>query len=190
MLRTFGVAHVALAVAVMALGVSIPCAAWAQVSVPSFDQLGAAVKIGDTVYVTETTGREYKGKITGLSAASLTLETGGVSRDFPAASITAIARRKRDSLLTGALIGAGAGVFAGWFWARGEDAWDFEMPNEFAYYALFAGMGAGVGIAVDAAVPGKKVTIYPAAPVSSTAKIHVLPICAPGRRGVAVRLVF
>jgi hypothetical protein len=190
MLRTFGVAHLAAAVAVMALGASIPCAAWAQISVPSFDQLGAAVKIGDTVYVTDTTGREHKGKVSALSAASLTIETGGAFRDFPAESIQAIARRKRDSLLTGALIGAGVGVVAGWAQAQGAEAWDFEMPNEFAYYALFAGMGAGVGIAVDAMIPGKKVTIYPATPASLTAKIHVLPICAPGRRGIAVRLVF
>jgi len=187
MLRTF---EVTLAVGLMTLVAGMPHAAWAQVSASSFDQLGTTVKVGDTLYVTDATGREHKGKVTELSASSLTLQTGGVSRDFPAGSITAIARRRHDSLLTGALIGAGAGVFAGWLQGKGAEAWDFEMPNEAAYYALFAGMGAGVGIAVDAAIPGKKVTIYPAVSASARARMHVLPICSPGRKGVVVRLQF
>ena len=71
-----------------------------------------------------------------------------------------------------------------------SDSANANLYFNLSYYALFAGMGAGVGIAVDAMIPGKKVTIYPATPASLTAKIHVLPFCTPGRRGIAVRLVF
>ena len=48
-------------------------AAWAQPAVSSFDQLAAKVKVGDTVYVTDATGLEYKGRISDLSASSLAL---------------------------------------------------------------------------------------------------------------------
>ena len=51
----------------------LPHNAGAQTVAQSFEELRALVKSGDTVYVTDTSGRRTKGKIGDLSASSLQL---------------------------------------------------------------------------------------------------------------------
>jgi len=64
--------------------VSAPLRAGAQVVATSFEELKAIVKPGDTIDVTETTGRKIKGRLGELSASSLELlvrKTGPDGRD-------------------------------------------------------------------------------------------------------------
>lgn len=86
----------------------------------SFEQLRALVKPGDTVYVTDASGRRTKGKLGELSAASLELlvrqtQSDGSEKWVPKARLSEgevrqITRERHDSLWNGALIGLAVGA--------------------------------------------------------------------------------
>ncbi|MCU0256656.1 MAG: hypothetical protein MUF60_07915, partial [Vicinamibacterales bacterium] len=62
-------------------------ASMAQLPAQSFEQLRVLVAQGDTLLVTDETGREVTGRLTDLAAASLTLEVGGAPRTWAAADV-------------------------------------------------------------------------------------------------------
>jgi hypothetical protein len=66
---------------------------------------------GNTVYVTETTGTETKGKIVEVSATSLVLDVNGIQRRLDQGSVQDVQRRG-DSVWNGLLIGAAVGASA------------------------------------------------------------------------------
>jgi len=193
MLRTFTVAHVAVAVVVILVGVGVPSAVSAQVPVSSFEQVATKVKTGDTVYVTDSTGTEYKGKLSDVSVSSLTLQTDGTPRQFLAATVTMVRRQQRDSLKNGLFIGLGIGAAIGVLGAAtcsGGDSSDCNASARGLFALTSAGIGVGLGVGIDALVPGKKALIYRADSRSSAATINIFPIVSPTRRGLAVRVVF
>src|SRR6266853_3560759 len=73
----------------------------------SLEQLEVLVKPGDTVWVTDTAGKELKGKIDQLSSATLRVKSKGATHDF--LETDALRVRHSDSLKNGTLIGAGVG---------------------------------------------------------------------------------
>ncbi|RPJ62692.1 MAG: hypothetical protein EHM24_25630, partial [Acidobacteria bacterium] len=85
-------------------------ATFAQMPVSDFGQIGTRVRVGETVYVTDSAGREHKGMLFDLSASQLVLESGGKRQDFPAGQVAAISWRAPDPLGNGALIGMGIGA--------------------------------------------------------------------------------
>jgi hypothetical protein len=171
--------------------VTAPALAWAQAPVPSFDQVLTRVKVGDTVFVTDATGREVKGKVVDLSASSLALRSGSERQEFPAAQVRARTWQKPDSLVNGLLIGlcvgAGVGFVMGWGIAE-DDANEALVGTVFGLVG--AGIGVGAGVGIDALIPGKKILVYRAPSSPSAARISIAPILLPTRQGVAVRVVF
>lgn len=95
-----------------------PGAGAAQTVASSFDELQNVLKTGETVSVTDDSGRRTKGKVVDLSASSLVLLVGrkDQSRVFTVDGTTKIVRH--DSLDNGVLIGLGAGAASGWGWLR------------------------------------------------------------------------
>ena len=91
--------------------------------------------------------------------------------------------RQSDSLINGALIGAGAGFASGLFLCRAMEPWDvcFNDGNVPRLIGL-AALGAGIGIGIDAAIR-KKITIYE---TPGGKQLSAAPMV--GRHGAGLRL--
>jgi hypothetical protein len=162
----------------------------AQEVASSFDELAVLVKPGDKITVVDVTGTETKGRIGKLSHDVLILVTSGRLRQLGDVDVATISRRRDDSLVNGAIIGAVAG--AAYFVTAAmllhdSDGGDVIIPTAIAGGVLFAGMGAAAGVGIDALIAGRHV-IYQK-PVGR-ARVSVSPIVGDGRRGAAVTVKF
>lgn len=105
---------------------------------------------------------------TGTAASAQTPQHGGV------------AVRQSDSLLNGALIGAGAGVVSGLFVCRQMEPWDVCL-DDVGTMAKFGALGAGIGMGIDALI---RKTVYQSA--SGATVLQAAPFI--GRRAKGLRL--
>ena len=127
----------------------------------SFDHLRTLVAVGSTVKVADDRGREVRGVITRMTA-SLTLAVDARELQLEAAEIRRI-ERAGDSLKDGALKGLGQGllwygsIMGGACLIAGCQADAREWLEIASVAGVFGGIGAGVGIAIDAMVPGWQV---------------------------------
>lgn len=138
------------AIAVVALGFA--SGAGAQELAGSFDQLRVLVKTGDTIRVTDDAGHETAGKLMDLTPESLALLVNGHRRDFRDNDVDVVRQRRQDSLANGALwgfgVGAGLGLLAAASWCEYEC-----NPGLVALVTtLYGGVGAGVGVGIDAMI--------------------------------------
>jgi hypothetical protein len=131
---------------------------------------------GSTVWITDATGEEQKARILSVSGDTVTATVGDDTRRFDTNDITRVRARKTDSVLNGALIGAGVAVASGLVFCRMMESWDVCRTNVGPMLRIGA-LGAGIGIGVDALIRGRK-TIYEAPPGS--ASISATPLV--GRR--------
>jgi hypothetical protein len=172
----------------VALAAPAPCAA--QEPVRDFSQLNTRLKPGDTIWVTDAQGREVKGRINSLAPDSLGVDAGGF-RTFSAGEVSMIQLRQGDSLGNGALIGlAVGGVGTGLACLASTEGPD---QNWCLLAALvYGGIGAGIGVGIDALIPGKKLVAYraPRTPGSSQARLSIAPVITPRAKGVAVSFAF
>lgn len=163
----------------------------AQEAATSLEQLQRLLREGDSVTVTDTSGREITGRIADLSASSLTLLAGTRRHDFADAGIRMIRQRRNDSLVNGTVVGAVAGAAVGLVWMAAITcdgcSWD---PSWFpaAMVGLTTGIGAGVGVGIDALIHGRQV-IY-SRPATSASTMRVTPFALHGRKGVLVSIGF
>lgn len=168
-----------------------PSLAQAQEVATSFEQLKGLVKNGDSVTVTDPTGGQVKGKIADLSPSSLALLVSGRRRELTEGDVTMIRQRRNDPLTNGALWGGlvGAAIGFGTVAAMTCDGCSWE-PASFPLLigALFGGMGAGVGVGIDALVRGQQVIYSRGA--ASTPRVRVAPLLDRERKGVFLSLGF
>lgn len=159
------------------VGVLFVRGAVAQPAARSFDELRSKVNAGQTVFVTDATGRQTKGKVADISGSTLVIIT-PETRTFTDAAITDI--RITDSRWDGALIGAGVGA--------GLAIWDYSIdpsePGNAAIFAVGIGLGAAIGAGIDAlrARPGRTVYRSPRAAVS--------PVVGRARQGLSMSVRF
>jgi len=166
-------------------------AASAQAPVTEFGQLPTRVRVGETVYVTDSAGRQHKGMLFDLSATALTLESGGKRQAFPADGITGVSWRRPDPLRNGALIGMGVAVGLVGLAAAADNGECSDCGGVYVAAALlYAGMGAGIGVGIDALFPGKKIPVYKSAGGNPAARVSLSPILTRGRQGIAATLRF
>lgn len=134
--------------------------------VDSFTQLQLIVKLGDNVTVTDSTGRKAEGSILTLSPSTLVLLAEGRRRELQERDVAAISQRRPDSLKNGAWWGLGAGAATGFvvsglgsasasIW-EGPDARVSAGPVV-AGTVLMAGIGTGIGMAIDALIKSDRV---------------------------------
>jgi hypothetical protein len=175
---------------VAALSLAAPAPCGAQEPVRDFSQLNTRLRPGDTVWVTDAQGREVKGRILSLNTDALTLE-GGNRTSFGAPDVSTIQVRRNDSLGNGALIGLGVGggltLVACLVSVESRDAgWCVAAA------AVYGGVGAGIGVGIDALIPGKKILAYraPAPGGAPPARLSIAPVVTPRTKGVAVSLAF
>lgn len=125
----------------------------------TFDELRLKVKAGDTVYVTNYSGRsEQEARILELTGSSLALSIDGIQRDLVESDVMRIRQRLPDSRKNGALIGflvGAAGITTG--------AIVMASPSGsctggcVAVNVLYGGgVGALVGLGIDALIQGRK----------------------------------
>ena len=179
---------VAALAAALSLAAPAPCAA--QEPVRDFSQLNTRLRPGDSIWVTDAQGREVKGRILSLSTDEVTLE-GGSRRSFGAPDVSTIQLRRNDSLANGALIGLGVGggltLVACLVSVDSSDAgWCAAAA------AVYGGIGAAIGVGIDALIPGKKILAYraPAAPGSAAARLSIAPVVTTRAKGVVVSFAF
>ena len=174
-----------------AAALAAPALAAAQAPVTSFDQLNTRLKPGDTIWVTDGQGREVKGKVQALAPDAVMLKGDG-SRTLATGDVRVIRMREDNSLRSGALIGLGVGVVLGTLSVAAFEG----TGGDYAWGAVIGGaICAGVGVGVDALIPGKKRVAYraPGTPGSSEsrqARLSIVPVVTPRAKGVAVSFAF
>ncbi|HEY7441306.1 MAG TPA: hypothetical protein VH701_02715 [Vicinamibacterales bacterium] len=160
----------------------------AQTLAGSFEQLQVLVKPGDTISVTDSTGREVQGKVASVSPSSLALLVQGTRRDLSETEVRKIRQDRQDSLANGAkwglCIGAGLGLAAGVAVASGDGNASALIP---ILALVYGGLGAGVGAGLDAMVLGNQVIYFKPA---SSAKVTVSPLVTSDRKGLFLTVGF
>jgi hypothetical protein len=153
----------------------------------SFEQLRSLVRVGDSVTVTDVMGHETQGTIAELSSSSLALMVGKTRTEFSETDLETVSRR--DSRWNGTLWGLAVGAILG---ASLEKSLAGEYGRDDVGYGSavvpFAGIGAGIGFAVDAVNKGRRV-IY-TRPRTSTRDATVSPVWNTRRKGIFVSLRF
>jgi hypothetical protein len=176
-------------VAVFVVLFAVPRHGTAQEIAGSFDQLRVLVKQGDRIRVTDTSGREVVGTIADLGVSSLALLADGARRDFTEKDISAIRQRRSDSVANGALwglgIGAALGLFGGVAIASSEENAGALIP---IVTAVYGGIGAGIGVGVDALISSEQVIYTRRA--GTSARIRLGPVLTRNRRAVALSVLF
>ena len=182
------------ALVLLQLAAAVP--AVAQSRVTSFEELRRHLRPGDEVSVARTSGEPVRGRVVALRDAQIDIRAaakGAAPQEIaiPANAIRWLERR-RDSSRNGTLIGAGIGAAViGVFFIRALaidrndiDGWG---PVYAGGAALFAGIGAFTGWAIDA-MHSKPALRFEAASIANV-QIGVTPR-ASRRPGVAVTLSF
>ena len=194
-----GRARVGLALSA-ALGLLGACPVDAQVRVATLDELRRAVSPGDVVSVVQTTGGSIKGRLLRLGTADLEIraeieERGRPRRrddiTIPFSAVQSLERR-RDSSRNGTAIGAavGAGISGAMFVSAAAVDWnevDEWAPIYLGYGAVFSGVGALVGWAVDSGRSKPHVRFDRRS--TSALELRVAPL-ASRRAGVVVMMSF
>ncbi len=188
----------------VALLLVAPLKVSAQVVATSFEELRALVKAGDTVYVTDASGRRTKGRLGELSASSLELlvrKTGPDGRETFApqarlseGDVRLIVRERRDSLWNGTLIGFAPGATIGvllLFFGAGCDCYTIESraPIAGGVILFVGGIGAGIGALVDASIH-KRATVYYRAPGQQSSRVQVSPLFSKSGAGIQMFVGF
>jgi hypothetical protein len=175
----------------VALAFPGPCVA--QGPGKSFTQLVDLLKPGDTVWVTDATGREVKGKIASVTSEALALDGSGA----PAVSASDVRLvRRRDpgrGTWTGGAVGAVAGLGAGIAVCA---TYPKDDPLRGDACMMSIGLlwmpGLGAGALVGAMFPGKKQEVYRAPTVDARAapRVSITPVVTPRAKGVALAFSF
>jgi hypothetical protein len=141
---------------------------------------------GSTVWITDSAGREEKTRVVGVSGDIVTTTAGDDIRRLRTSEVMRVRVRRSDSLINGALIGAGAAVGSGLFLCRLTEPWE-NCRDDVAPMFRIGALGAGIGIGIDALIRGRR-TIYENAQGST--RLHAAPIVARHAAGLQFSLSF
>ncbi len=161
----------------------------AQALATNFDQLQFKVKKGDTLFITSKTGYETSVSLVEISKGVLLVDQGGSRREFAESEVTQIRQRLPDPLWTGAVIGFGVGAVLGGLAASFDEGCSHDSTSCISPVLWTGGLGAGIGVGIDALIKGRKV-IYRAPVSESRSRVTVLPVVSAATKGVAIRVNF
>jgi hypothetical protein len=165
--------------------VLMPAGGFAQAVATNFGELRLKAGPGDTLYITDTSGREFSSKVVDLSEKTLAVRVGGETRDLTEADVRRIRQRLPDRLWPSALIGFGVGAGLGALVAGFIECEGAECAGPSLGYGA---LGVGIGIGIDALIKGRKV-IYEA-PGTKPTRVALQPIVSGSVRGVRVTVPF
>jgi hypothetical protein len=162
-------------------------AADAQPVAPSLAELNGLGQVKSNVTVTDTNGREFRGRIADASESLLSLRIGSEIRRFDKAEVRSVRVRTEDSLANGALIGAA--VAGGLTSLQFLDNECRDDPACYEALTVYAGIGALAGLGIDALIHGN-VVVYTAPAPGAHHMLTVAPMVARGRKGVRLTIAF
>jgi len=169
----------------------MPSLALAQQS-RSFAALQSVLKIGDSVRVTDSSGKVAEGRIADVSVSALKLLVAGRQQDMPESGIREVKRRRPDPRWNGALIGAAIGALAGAAvkqWNCGStDCGEGGLVDP-GFYVFGAGIGAGAGALVDRSIK-RFDTVFVRPPTASRRSFKLTPILSKKAKGLELWLRF
>jgi hypothetical protein len=180
--RFIWVTRLALAIASSICSVST-LAAQPQTAEP---RLEAVLLPGMTAWITDFTGLEEKTRIARVSPDLVTTTVGDRVRELNTSDVTRVRVRRPDSLLNGALIGAGSAVASGLFLCHLTEPWE-NCRDDVGPMLRIGAVGAAIGAGIDALIRGRK-TIYEAG--RPAARIQAAPIVGRRALGVQMYVVF
>jgi hypothetical protein len=123
----------------------------------------------------------------GQAAAQSSLaETANAAAISSVASRSVETQRRSDSLLNGALIGAGVGVATELFLCTRMEPWSV-CRDDVGPMLTFGALGAGIGIALDALIRGRH---SPSKGLADDSRLHAAAIVDRRSRGLQISLVF
>jgi hypothetical protein len=175
--------------------VATVAAASAQEPASSFDSLAGRIQVGQWIWVTDTAGREVRGRLERISNDTLVLKADGVV-PMAAADVRRIRARDRDSVKNGTLVGlvVGGGMGTAWYiGAIADDSGDIDARVECAEgFTVFPALGAVGGLAIDALIPGEMRVVYQASLPQGTSRpnLLVLPLISSHMKGLVVSFSF
>ena len=158
----------------------------------TFAELNARLKPGSTVFVTREAGERTKARVQGFDADlhTLFLTADGTSFGMTEDEVRQLSVREQDSLVNGAVIGAcvGGGLFviAGIACALVDGCG--AASETFAAAAVFGGIGAGIGVGIDAMVKTERLVYV--SPVRGGFSVGLAPVVSSTGKGVRVVLRF
>jgi hypothetical protein len=164
-------------------GVLAPSAALAQTAA---QDLEAILIPGTTVWITDVSGREERTRVMNVAGDVVTTTAGDATRRLRRDEIAQVTVRRPDSVLNGALIGAGAGIAGGLFLCTSMEPWE-NCRDDIGPIAMFGAIGAGAGILVDALIR-KQQTIY--GPNARPTRLVVWPLVGPHTKGMRLSVTF
>jgi hypothetical protein len=171
------------------LAVGVPITGQAQEVASSLDGLRELVKVGDDVTVTGLQGRQTQGRIVAISSSSLGLIVGGVRTDFSEDDLDTVSRRdsRWNGTLWGLGVGGGLGAWLDTGLVKEYGREDIGIGQSVAFIVEAAGVGAGIGFAVDALIKGRQL-IYSRSKASMRKTVTIVPVWVSRRKGVFVSL--
>lgn len=155
----------------------------AQAAQPSVESI---LRPGMTAWITDSGGREERTQIVGVADGIVTVTAGQDVRRLRTTDILRVRTRQPDSVINGALVGAGAAVASGLFLCTRTEPWENCRDDVGPMFRIGA-IGAGIGIAVDAMIRGRR-TIYEAAQPAT--RLHAAPVIARHAGGLQVAFSF
>lgn len=158
----------------------------AQTGEATSSNLETRLSPGMTVWITDATGREEKTRVVGAAGSVLTTTSDDSVRRFRTTDIVRIRARRSDSLINGAVIGAGVAIASGLFLCRATEPWE-NCRDDIGPMLRIGALGAGIGIGADALIRGRK-TIYEAA--EGPTRLQVTPLVGRRAGGLQFSLSF
>lgn len=172
---------------VLVVSLAVPAVARGQDAARTFDQLRFVLAPGSEIRVVEADGTSVKGTFDGVSGQSLAMTIRGAHVLLDQDTVIRIDERHDDSLANGArngfYVGAGFGLL-GSAAILSEGGSPAFLPILTAFYG---GIGAGVGVAIDAMIRTSR-TVYDVH--ARRASLAVAPVVGRTRKGVAVSVGF
>lgn len=167
---------------------------------------GTLVK-GRAVIVVDDSGRETHGRMLRLTADALTMTVDGRDRTLARQKVSAIFEQgdsvkngMRNGFLAGAVVGIAAGVSktqcgrdpVGIGFIQVSSRYELCTSGEritrgLGVGTLMGGIGVGLGAAVDALIPGRRL-VYEKAKRANAPAISLLPTFAPASTGLQMRM--
>ena len=138
------------------------------------------------MWITDSAGREERMRIVGVSGNFVTATVGEDPRQLSTTEIVRVRARHSDSVLNGALIGAGVALAAGLYLCNVTEPWE-NCRDDFGPMFRIGALGAGIGIGVDALIRGRT-TIYERE--RGAARLQATPIVGRHAGGLQVSLSF
>ena len=139
--------------------------------------------------LTDHAGAEVRGRIATLSPSAIVLETRDGPRTWDEGDVRTIRQRRGDPLGNGALIGlgvgAGLGLAAGLVIVdEGNEVGWVVMPT-----LIYGGLGAAIGVGVDALVT-RELVIFESKGGLPRTQLRITPLLTPRAQGVSVAFRF